>query len=117
MIQAQILAEAGDKLLGKGKAAGAVQWVMSTLGEDQLLFKATAAMFGCIPDQREPSAGLDSTILTEFKRSAMYCWQDRIQTGQTLKLHTCQQLKWILKKNSELEYMEVGSGRKKHEDK
>ena len=49
---------------------GAVQWVMSTLGEDQLLFKAMAAMFGCIPDYREPSPGLDLTILTEFEGSA-----------------------------------------------
>ena len=71
MIQAHILAEAGDKPLGKGKVAGAVQWVMSTLGEDQLPFKATAAMFGCIPDYREPLPGLDSTILTKFKGSAM----------------------------------------------
>ena len=59
VIQAQILAEAGDKPLGKGKVAGAVQWAMSTLGEDQLPFKATAAMFGCIPDCRESSLGLD----------------------------------------------------------
>ena len=80
VIQAQILAEAGDKPPGKGQVAGAVQWVMSTLGEDQLLFKATATMFGCIPDSREPSCitdyrepspGLDSTILTEFERSTM----------------------------------------------
>ena len=69
--QAQILAEAGDKPLGKGKVVGAVQWVMSTLGEDQLPFKATAAMFGCIPDYREPSPGLDLTVLTEFEGSAM----------------------------------------------
>ena len=71
VIQAQILAEAGDKPLGKGKVVGAVQWAMSTLGEDQLPYKATAAMFGCIPDYREPSPGLDSTILTEFEGSAM----------------------------------------------
>ena len=71
MIQAWILAEAGDKPLGKGKVVGAVQWVMSTLGEDQLPFKATAAVFGCIPDYREPSPGLNLTILTEFEGSAM----------------------------------------------
>ena len=71
VIQAQMLAEAGNKPLGKGKVAGAVQWAMSTLGEDQLLFKATAAVFGCIPDYREPSPGLDLTILTEFEGSAM----------------------------------------------
>ena len=71
VIQAQILTEAGDKPPGKGKVMAAVQWVMSTLGEDQLPFKATAAMFGCIPDYREPSPGLDSTVLTEFKGSAM----------------------------------------------
>ena len=50
MIQAQILAEAGNKPPGEGKVVGAVKWAMSTLGEDQLLFMATAAMFGCIPD-------------------------------------------------------------------
>ena len=44
---------------------------MSTLGEDWLLFKATAAVFGCTPDDREPSPGLDLTILTEFQGSAM----------------------------------------------
>ena len=44
---------------------------MSTLGEDQLLFKATSGMFGCIADYREPSPGLDLTILTEFEGSAM----------------------------------------------
>ena len=71
VIQAQILAEAGDKPPGKGKVAGAVQWVMSTLGEDQLPFKATAAVLGCIPDYREPSPGLDSTVLTQFEESAM----------------------------------------------
>ena len=71
VIQAQILAKAGNQPLGKGKVVGAVQWAMSTLGEDQLLFKATAAMFGCIPDCRESSPGLDSTVLTEFDGSAM----------------------------------------------
>ena len=69
VIQAQIFAEAGDK--PQGKVAGAVQWAMSTIGEDQLPFKATAAVFGCIPDYREPSPGLDLTVLTEFKGSAM----------------------------------------------
>ena len=66
MIQAQILAKAGDQPLGKGKVARAVQWAMSTLGEDQLPFKAMAAMFGWIPDCRESSLGLDLTVLTEF---------------------------------------------------
>ena len=65
------LAKAGNKPLGKGKVAGAVQWTMSTLGEDQLPFKATAAMFGCIPDCRESSPGLDLRVLTEFDGSAM----------------------------------------------
>ena len=71
MIWAQILAEVGNKPPGKGKVVGAVKWAMCTLGEDQLSFKATAAMFGCIPDYKEPSPGLDSTIPTEFKGSAM----------------------------------------------
>ena len=71
MIQAQILAEAGNKPPGKGKVVGAVKWAMSTLGEDQLLFKSTAVVFGCIPDYREPSPGLDLTVLTEFEGSAM----------------------------------------------
>ena len=71
VIQAQILAEAGDKPPGKGKVAGSVEWAMNTLGEDQLLFKATAAMFGCIPDCRESSPGLDLTVLTDFDGSAM----------------------------------------------
>ena len=120
-MQAQILDEAGDKPQGEGKVVGAVQWVMSTLGEDQLPFKATAAMFGCIPDYREPSPGLDSTVLTEFEGSAMESDVlsagdlDRILTGQTLSLHTCRQLKQIWKQmcrqNRQLEYMEVGSGR------
>ena len=44
---------------------------MGTLGEDQLLFKATAAVFGSIPDCREPSPGIDLTVLTEFEGSAM----------------------------------------------
>ena len=57
VIQAQILAEAGDQPPGKGKVVGAVQWAMSTLGEDQLAFNAMSAMFGCIPDCRESSPG------------------------------------------------------------
>ena len=52
---------------------------MSTLGEDQLPFKATAAMFGCIPDYREPSPGLDLTVPTEVKGSAME--SDVLSTG------------------------------------
>ena len=38
VIQAQILAEASDKPPGKGKVAGAVQWAMSTLGEDSCVW-------------------------------------------------------------------------------
>ena len=71
MLQAQLLAEACDRLPGKGKVAEAVQWAVSILGEDQLPFKATAAVLGCIPECRESSPGLDSTGLTEFKGSAM----------------------------------------------
>ena len=71
VIQAQILAEAGNQPPGKGKVMGAVQWAMSTLGEDQLPFKATAAMFICIPDCRESLLGLDLTVLTEFDGSTM----------------------------------------------
>ena len=70
MIQAQILAEASDRPPGKGKVVEAVQWEMSNLGKDQLPFKATAAVFGCIL-VRESSPGLDSTALTEFEGSAM----------------------------------------------
>ena len=44
---------------------------MSTLGEDQLLFKTMPAIFGCIPNQREPTLGLDSTVPTEFEGSDM----------------------------------------------
>ena len=58
MLQAQILAEAGNRPPGKGKVAEAVQWAVSILGEDQLLFKATAAVFGCIAECRESSPGL-----------------------------------------------------------
>ena len=71
VIQAQILAKAGNKPPGRGKVTGAVQWAMSTLGEDQLPFKATAAVFGCIPDCRESSPGLDFTVSTEFEGSVM----------------------------------------------
>ena len=53
--------------------------MISTLGEDQLPFKATAAMFGCIPDYREPSPGLDLTILAEFEGSPME--SDVLSTG------------------------------------
>ena len=65
MLQAQILAEAGDRPPG--------QWAVSILGEDQLPFKATAAVFGCIPECRETSPGLDldSLGLTELEGSAM----------------------------------------------
>ena len=71
MLQAQILAEAGNRPPGKGKVAEAVQWAVSILGEDQLPFKTTAAVFGCIPECRETSPGLDSMGLTEFEGSAM----------------------------------------------
>ena len=71
MLQAQILAEAGDRPPGKGKVTEAVQWAVSILGEDQLPFKATSAVFGCIPECRETSLGLDSMSLTEFEGSAM----------------------------------------------
>ena len=71
MLQTQILAEAGDRPPGKGKVTEAVQWAVSILGEDQLPFKATAAVFGCIPECRESSLGLDSMDLTEFEVSAM----------------------------------------------
>ena len=70
VLQVQILATASDRPPGKGKVVEAVQWAMSTLGEDQLLFKATAAVFSCIP-ARESSPGLDSTAVTKFKGSAM----------------------------------------------
>ena len=65
------LAEAGDQPPGKGKVAGAVQWAMSTLGEDQLPFKAMSAVLGCTPDCRESSPGLDLSVLIEFDGSAM----------------------------------------------
>ena len=71
MLQAQILAEAGNRPPAKGKVTEAVQWAVSILGEDQLLFKATADVFGCIPECRKSSLGLDSTDLTEFKGSDM----------------------------------------------
>ena len=71
MLQTQILAEAGDRLPGKGKVTEAVQWAVSNLGEDQLPFKATAAVFGCFPECREPSLSLDSMGLTEFECLAM----------------------------------------------
>ena len=71
MLQVQILAEAWNKPPGKGKVTGVVQQAVSTLREDQLPFKATAASFGCILDQREPSLGLNSTIPTEFEGFAM----------------------------------------------
>ena len=71
MLQAQILAEAGDRPPGKMKVTEAVQWAVSILGEDHLLFKATAAVFGCIPECRASSLALDSTGLTEFEGLAM----------------------------------------------
>ena len=41
------------------------------MGEDQLPFKATTAVFGCIPECRKSSLGLDSMGLTEFEGLAM----------------------------------------------
>ena len=63
VLQGQILAAASDRPPGRGRGVKSVQWPMSTLGEDQLPFKATAAVFGCIP-ARESSPGLDSTDVT-----------------------------------------------------
>ena len=60
MLQVQILAKANAKPLGVGKLAGAVQWTVSTLGEDQLPFKVTVAIFSCVPEPAEFSPGLDS---------------------------------------------------------
>ena len=71
MLQVQILAKVSAKPLGVEKLAGAVQWAVSTLGEDQLLFKVTAAIFSCVPEPAEFSPGLDSSVLTEFEGSAM----------------------------------------------
>ena len=48
------------------------------MGENELLFKATAAVFSCIP-VRESSPGLDSTALTEFEGSVME--SDVLSTG------------------------------------
>ena len=44
---------------------------MSILGEDQLPFKVTVAIFSCVLEPAEFSPGLDSSVLTEFKGSAM----------------------------------------------
>ena len=71
MLQVQILAKVSAKPSVVGKLAGAIQWAVSTLGEDQLPFKATIAIFGCVPEPTEFSPGLDSSVLTEFKGSAM----------------------------------------------
>ena len=71
MLQIQILVKASAKPPGAGKLAGAIQWTVSTLGEDQLPFKVTAAIFSCIPEPAELLPGLDSSVLTEFKGSAM----------------------------------------------
>ena len=50
--------------------AGAIQWTVSTLGEDQLPFKVTIAIFSCVLEPAEFSPGLDSSVLTEFEGSA-----------------------------------------------
>ena len=71
MLQVQILAKVSGKPPGVGKLAGAIQWAVSTLGEDQLPFKATTAIFSCVPEPAEFSPGLDSSVLTEFEGSAM----------------------------------------------
>ena len=71
MLQVQILAKVSAKPPGVGKLAGAVQWAVSTLGEDQLPFKVTVAIFCCVPEPAEFSPGLESSVLTEFKGSAM----------------------------------------------
>ena len=100
-------------LWGKGKAVGAVQWAKSTQGEDHLPFKAMAGVFGCIPDCRESSLGLDLSfnwiwwnchgVRCAFGR------QLRTLTIQIWKLHVCQQQRWtwkqMLRHNSQLEYI------------
>ena len=76
VLQAHILTTASDRLLGREKvmqavqAVQAVQWAISAMGDNQLAFKATTAVFGYIL-ARESSTGLDSTVLTEFGGSAM----------------------------------------------
>ena len=77
MLQVQILAQASVKPPGAGKLAVAVQWAVSTLGEEQLPFKATTAVFSCIMEPAELSSGLDSSVLMEFEGSAM-------ESGRTL---------------------------------
>ena len=71
MLQVQILAKLSVKPPGVGKLAGAIQWAVSTLGEDQLPFKVIVAIFSCVPEPAEFSPGLDSSVLTEFKGFAM----------------------------------------------
>ena len=64
MLQVQILAKVSAKPLGVGKLAGAVQWAVGTLGEDQLPFKVTIAIFSCVPEPAEFSPWLDSSVLS-----------------------------------------------------
>ena len=64
MLQVQILAKGSVKPPGVGKLAGAIQWAVSTLGEDQLPFKATTAVFSCVPEPAEFSPGLNSSVLS-----------------------------------------------------
>ena len=71
MLQVQILAKVSAKPPGVGKLAGAIQWSMRTLGKDHLPFKATVAIFSCVMNPTEFSPGLDSSVLTEFKGSAV----------------------------------------------
>ena len=71
MLQVQILAKVSAKPLGVGKLAAAIQWAVSTLGEDQLPFKVTIAIISCVPEPAEVSPGLDFSVQTEFEGSAM----------------------------------------------
>ena len=111
-----VLAAASDRPPGRGKVAESVQWPMFTLGEDQLPFKTTAAMFGCIP-ARESSPGLDSTDVTKLEGSAMesdvLLAEDLQQrwTAQIQRIHTCQQQRWTWKLMPRLKKEDVGQGR------
>ena len=48
-------------------AIQAIQWAVSTLGEDQLMFEVTTAIFSFVPEPAKFSPGLDSSVLTEFE--------------------------------------------------
>ena len=71
MLQVQILAKVSAKPPGVGRLAGAIQWAVSTLGEDQLPFKVTVSVFSCVLEPAKFSSELDSSVLTEFKGSTM----------------------------------------------